>query len=320
MVFREETYDAAEDRIIVDRKGVLMLSLPEFDYYEPKEMEEACKLLWEMKSSGKIIAGGTDILVHMKRGQLTPKFLVSVARIRGLAEIEQRNGTISIGSQVIVTRLMESDLIRKRYSLLSQAASVLGSPLIRNRATVGGNLVSARPAADLPPPLLAMGAKVTLRNREGEREVLLDDFFLGPGQTVLKSHEILTKIAVREAPPFTGGSYEKLMQRKSLEIAIVAVASKITLDKPDGVIREAKVILSAVALRAMHALSAEEILVGERPTVRLLEKAAMLAGADCTPITDIRGGADYRRAMVEVLTKRTLERALKSAQRESRES
>ncbi|MBA4390013.1 MAG: xanthine dehydrogenase family protein subunit M [Syntrophus sp. (in: bacteria)] len=284
--------------------------LPKFDFYEPDSMAEACKVLAETKTEGKIIAGGTDIMVNMKKGLLSPKYLVSLAKIPGVSSIEPITGGIVIGPNLIVAKLIEFDLMRKKFNLLSKAASVLGSPLIRNRATIGGNIVTARPAADLPPPLMAMGARVVLMRKGKERELPLDDFFVGPGQTKIKPTEILVKIIVDDPPPFTGWDYVKLMHRNALEIAIVAVAVRITLDSPDGIIKDARVILSAVAAKAIHAVSAEKILIGEKPTAKLFARAASLASTDCTPITDIRGGAEYRCAMVETLTNRALSAAL----------
>ncbi|HNQ63380.1 MAG TPA: xanthine dehydrogenase family protein subunit M [Syntrophorhabdaceae bacterium] len=290
-----------------------MLLLPKFDYYEPREMSEALKLMSKMKTSAKIIAGGTDVLVNMKKGLISPKSLVNVARISELSDVEPSNGTISIGSGLIVEKLTEFDIIKKKLPILFKAARVLGSPLVRNRATIGGNIVTARPAADLPPALLAVDAKLKLVGAKSSREVSLDKFFIGPGQTVIKPTEILSRIIIKELPPFTGGDYIKLGHRNALEIAIVAVASRITLDSPDGVIKEARIILSAVAPKAIHAVSAEKALKGEKPTAKLFEKVAKLAAGDCAPITDIRGGAEYRRAMVAALTKKTLMNALNEA-------
>lgn len=291
-----------------------MLLLPKFDYVEPKDMAEACAIMADDDIDSKIIAGGTDIIVNMKKRTVHPRRLVSIAKLPGLCEMEHLNGKAIIGSHLIVAKLAEFELTKKRHPMLAKAARSLGSPVIRNRATIGGNIVTARPAADLPPPLLAMGAKVRLVSKKAERDVLLDDFFLGPGQTVMGSDEILTKIIIDDLPPFTGGDYLKLGHRKSLEIAIVAVASRITLDKPDGVITDARIILSSVAPKAIHATSAEKSLIGQKPGERLFEEAGRIAGTECTPITDIRGGAEYRCAMVEVLTKRTLAAALREAQ------
>ncbi len=287
--------------------------LSRFDYYEPRDIAEACKLLYQLKASAKIIAGGTDVLVSMKKGLISPEYLVGIGKIPGISEIEPRNGGVAIGAHLIIEKLVEFDLIRKRFSILSKAASVLGSPLVRNRATIGGNIVNARPAADMPPALIAMGARVKLKSRRAEREVPLDKFFKGPGETVIRPGEVLTQVVIDGPPPFTGGDYIKLMHRRSLEIAIVAVASRITLDGPDGAVTDAKIILSSVAPRVVHAARAEKALIGEKPTEKLFEHAAKIASGECRPIDDIRGGAQYRQDMVEVLTKRTLRGALSEA-------
>lgn len=287
--------------------------LPRFEYLEPKSLTEACKLLSELNGDVKIVAGGTDVLVNMKKGLVAPKYLMSLGKIPGLTEIGPIQGGVSIGSHLIVEKLNEFEFIRKKYGMLAHAASVLGSPLVRNRATIGGNIVNARPAADLPPPLLAMGARVKLKGKRGEREVALDRFFVGPGQTIIKADEILTRIVIDEPPAFTGGQYVKLMHRRSLEIAIVAIAARISLDGAKGAISGAAIILSSVAPKAIHATAAEAVLIGEKPSKKLFEKAATVASGECTPIDDIRGGADYRCAMVEILTKRALAGAFKEA-------
>ena len=165
----------------------------------------------------------------------------------------------------------------------------------------------------MPPALLAMGAKVLLRSEKKERVVSLEDFFKGPGETAMEHDEILTSILIKDAPPFTGDDYIKLMHRRSLEIAIVAVASRITLDGPDGVVKDASIIMSAVAPKAIHARLAEGVLKGEKPTEETIAKAAWQASRECSPIDDIRGGAAYRSAMVEYLTRRTLTSALSAA-------
>ncbi len=293
--------------------------LPKFDYYEPRDVAGACRLLSQFKGSAKIIAGGTDILVSMKKGLIAPGRLVGIGKIPGISEVQTVNGGISIGAHLIVEKLVEFDLVRKRFGVLSRAAAVLGSPLVRNRATIGGNIVNARPAADLPPPLMAMDARVILTGIRREREVPLDKFFRGPGETMIKPSEVLTRVVMDNPPPFTGGDYMKLMHRRSLEIAIVAVASRITLDGPDGAITDARIILSSVAPKAVHATRAEKSLLGERPTENLFSKAARIASTECAPIDDIRGGAGYRRGMVEVLTRRTLRGALNEALRQGGE-
>lgn len=286
-----------------------MLLLPKFEYHEPENLDAACLLLNQLKTDGKIIAGGTDVLVNLKTGTITPKALISIARLLGLAGVEEQGSKIWIGSQTIVSDLVGNELIKNKYPILSKAASTLGSPLIRNRATIGGNIVTARPAADLIPPLIALGATVELKCDGGRREVLLEEFLVGPGQTMIRENEILTKVILGEMPLLTGGDYIKLGHRKALEIAIVAVASVIILNQSKTIIQDAKVILSAVAPKAIHAVSAEQALRGEKPTLKLFESAASRAKEDCKPISDIRGGSEYRKEMVAVLTKRTLANA-----------
>ncbi|OPX98895.1 MAG: Carbon monoxide dehydrogenase medium chain [Syntrophorhabdus sp. PtaB.Bin047] len=290
-----------------------MLLLPKFDYEEPKSLPEALAMLSELKGNGKVIAGGTDLLVNMKKGTVKPAFLVSLKKVEGLREIAGKNGGLSVGSHVTVSEIAGSDRVISSFPVLARSASCLGSPLIRNRATIGGNIVTARPAADLPPALIILGAEVELKGKDKARTVPLDGFFRGPGSSVIENGEVLTQIILPSAPPFTGGDYIKLGHRAALEIAIVAVASRLTLDKPDGVIVDARIVLSAVAPTAIHAVSAEKTLMGQRPSEELFAKAASLAVGDCSPITDIRGGAEYRRDMVNTLVKRTLLKALSDA-------
>ena len=290
-----------------------MLLLPKFDYEEPGSMPEALRIFAELKRRAKVIAGGTDILVNMKKGVISPECLVSLRRIDILRVVDAKKSAVEIGSHVTVSELASSGTITRLLPALAAAAASLGSPLIRNRATIGGNIVTARPAADLPPALMVLGAKVELKGKGKKRMVLLDEFFRGPGSTVMDDDEILTKIVIPGAPPFSGADYMKLGHRAALEIAIVAVASRITLDKPDGSIKDARVVLSAVAPKAIHAVCAERMLIGERPSNDLFAEAAKLAMNDSSPIDDMRGGAAYRREMVGVLTQRTLAGALSAA-------
>lgn len=290
-----------------------MLLLPKFDYEEPKSMREALAMLSELKGNAKVIAGGTDLLVNMKKGTVKPTHLVSLKKISGLREIVREDTGLSIGSHVTISEIADSALVASLFPVLALSASCLGSPLIRNRATIGGNIVTARPAADLPPALMVLGAEVQLKGKSKGRTVPLDSFFTGPGSSVMKAGEVLTKISVPPVPSFTGGDYIKLGHRAALEIAIVAVASRLTLDKPDGVIVDARIVLSSVAPTAMHALSAEKALTGQRPSEELFARAASIAATECSPITDLRGGANYRCDMVGILTKRTLLKAFHDA-------
>lgn len=290
-----------------------MLLLPRFDYEEPSTLPEALNILSELRSEAAIIAGGTDLIVNMKKGSVGPGIMISLKRIKGFRGILRKKEIIALGSYTTVADIALSDVIAHSFPVLKKAALSLGSPLIRNRATIGGNIATARPAADLPPALIVLGAKIKLRSKGRRRTVTPDVFFIGPGRSIRDDDEIITEISINELPPFSGADYMKLGHRAALEIAIVAVAARITLDKPDGVIRDARIALSAVAPTTVRALSAEGALLGECPSDELFARAASLAMNDSSPISDMRGGADYRREMVKTLTKRTLSNAFHQA-------
>lgn len=292
------------------------MSLPKFDFHEPSTIDEACQTLAELGRDAKAVAGGTDLIVNMKKRVVSPEHLVSISRISGLREMYSSNGTYVIGSCLTVAELAQSDPIKKTFSALASGAENLGSPLIRNLATIGGNLASARPAADLPPSLMAYDARVFLKKVTGERMVLLMDFFRGPGQTVMYPDEILTRIEVDAPPAFSGAGYFKLGVRRTLEISLVNVAAFLALDDKDGTIVSARVVLGSVAPTPMRASSAEKTLMGEKPGDNLFLKAGEAAAKDSRPIDDFRGSAEYRRAMVKVLTQRALKSALKNARGE----
>ncbi|MBW2093854.1 MAG: xanthine dehydrogenase family protein subunit M [Deltaproteobacteria bacterium] len=290
--------------------------LPTFDYYEPSSLKEACEVMTELGSRARLLAGGTDLIVNMKKKIISPEHVVALGRLEALKKTDATNGTVKIGALMTAAEIAESAALGQQFSALRQAASSLGSPLIRNLATIAGNLVSARPAADLPPSLMAYGARLIIKKKDGERKILLEDFIKGPGDTELAPEEILAEIEIDRAPGYSGASYIKLGTRKALEISLVNVASFITLEAPDGVITSARIVMGAVGPTPLRAPSAEKILVGEKPSVRLFERAGRAAAEESRPIDDFRGSAQYRRDMVDVLTRRALAAALQEARRQ----
>lgn len=290
--------------------------LPEFEYHEPSTVKEACEVMAELGSRARPLAGGTDLLVQMKKKILVPSHLVSLAKLEELKNLEISNGVFRMGSLVTVARIAESDKVENILPALSQGALNLGSPLVRNLATVGGNIVSARPAADLPPPLMAFGGKVVLTNGKRERHVALKDFFKGPGETVMESGELLTQIHVNIPSAHSGAAYIKLGTRRALEISLVNVASFITLDGPDGAVKSARIVMGAVGPKPLRAFSAEDLLIGKRPSEDLFEEAGKKAAGESMPIDDFRGSAEYRYAMVSILTRRTLKAAYDRARKQ----
>ena len=285
--------------------------LPRFEYHEPPGMEEACRLMGDLGNEARPLAGGTDLLVNMKKRLLAPGHLVSLGRIEELRMMGPAGGGFRIGACLTAAELADSADIRKDYPALADGASWLGSPLIRNLATLAGNLASARPAADLPPPLMAYGAEVHLKGPSGERTLPLEDFFQGPGVTVAAPDEILDSVHLAPRPSGSGAAYLKMGVRRTLEISIVNVAAYLALE--GGKIQTARVVLGAVAPTPIRAPFAEKALVDASPSPELFARAAGEAARDAKPIDDFRASAEYRRDMVAVLTRRALEAALERA-------
>ncbi len=288
--------------------------LPKFEYHEPTTLEEALHLLSELGGNAKVLAGGTDLLVRMKLKIDKPTHVISVARIPGLDTIIPRNSHgVTVGAGVSAAALSRHELLMDRFTPLALAAGRLGAPMIRNRATIGGNLVNGRPAADLSPACMVLSAKLKLKSASGEREVSVNDFFRGPGDTAIEPHELMVSINVETPPPWSGGAYIKLGARKTLEISMVNVAVLLTLKSADGPISAARIALGSVAPTPVRAYAAEEFLVGKDPSDELFQQAGEIGVGLCSPITDHRGTMEYRCMMIEVLTKRALKQALERA-------
>lgn len=288
--------------------------LPRFEYHAPKTQAEALEMLARFGAKARILAGGTDLLVNLKTGRDKAAEVVSIHRLKNLAGISRSKSGTKIGPLTGIAELAsQADL--GPASFLGRAASKLGSPLIRNRATLGGNIASSRPAADTAPPLLALGAKARLKSASGQRTVDLVEFFTGPGQNVIGPDEILTGLIIPPLPQGSGGGYEKLGARKALEISIVNVAAFLSLEK-DGTIKTARIALGAVGPTPLRAFEAENLLVGEKPkgpNDAIFHGAGTAAVGNSCAIDDLRGTAVYRCRMVEVLTRRALSQAYTEA-------
>lgn len=286
----------------------MLISLPPFDYYRPSTLEEAVALLERHDGNVSFFAGGTDLLVAMKEGKVRPRTLVDIKNIQDLSAIRTEDGGLRLGAGVNTRAIAQSPMVRERFPLLSQALRTLGSMQIGNRATLGGNLSNASPAADSAPPLLALNASVQLVGPRGERQVPLDNFFLGPGKTVTDC-ELLTEIRVPSASPRGRGTFYKLGPRGAPEdICIASVALFAVPDAAGRRWEEVRIALGAVAPTPIRARNAEQALRRQPIEGEAAVDAARLAAEkDAQPITDIRGSAGYRRAMVQVLVGRALE-------------
>lgn len=282
--------------------------LPDFDYHAPESIDEAYRLLASFGSRAKVFAGGTDVLVKMKHDLLSPEVMISLKNISELRGIDYVRGRgVVIGSGTTHNELVNSPLLQEKYLSICETAHHMANNQVRNVGTIGGNIVNAVPSADLPPILIALGACVKLVGTSGEREAPLENFFTGPGKSIIKTDEILTEIVIPDQPT-TGSNYIKFGLRKSGALAVVGVAAAVTTD--GNIIREARIAMGAVAPTPMRAVMAEQLLKGREISDELLEEAGVCASGECKPISDIRGSEEYRRDMIRVFTGRALRKAI----------
>ena len=279
------------------------------DYLAPQSLSEALKTLGKQAEGVQIIAGGTDLIPRMRSRMIEPSLLVDL-RLLGLGGIEMLGDGIHLGASTTHTEVPESELLAEHCPALIEAAWDIAGPPIRNRGTVGGNLVNASPAADLAPPLLVYDAVIVLAKADTQRDVPLADFFTGPGSTVLAADEILTEIRIPFAPKNTSSAFIKLGKRRAMAIAVVSAAARLTLDE-SGKIPQARIALGSVAPTPIRAVKAEAVLMGQSPSVEVFIEAGNVARTEASPISDIRASGEYRAKMVSVLTRRALAAAWK---------
>jgi carbon-monoxide dehydrogenase medium subunit len=271
-----------------------------FGYFEPATLDEAIALL--RSSNAQVLAGGTDLLVELKEQLRRADSVINIKKIPGLAGFSyDAKAGLRIGALVTARELEISPIVMEKFRSLEQSLRELGSIQVRHRATIIGNVCRASPSADTIPPLIADGASIRIRGAKGERELPLEDFFTGPGKTVLRPGDVVTEIIVPPPPPGTRKIYIKHGRRKAMELATVGVA---VTHVPGG---ETRIVLGAVAPTPIRARRAEEVLRGKALSAQLIAQAAEAAVAESHPISNVRASAEYRREMVGVLTHRALE-------------
>jgi len=283
--------------------------LPKFNYLAPATLNEALSLLAEHKGKARVIAGGTDFIPKLKRRETgAPDYIIDLKGIAGLDQIKPEAGGLNIGALVTIGAVEASPQIQQKFAILAQAAQSMASPQVRNRGTIAGNICNAVPSADSAPPLLTLEAKLKIISRKGQRTVGIEEFFTGPSQTALTNEEILAEIQLPAMPPNSKGVYLKLTPRRAMDLAIVGVAVIVTAQ--DGVCKDIRLALGAVAPTPTRARKAEAVLKGQKFNDALIEKAAQAAATQSRPIDDHRASAGYRRDMVEVLVKRAIKQAI----------
>ncbi len=289
-------------------------------YREPATVQEAVGLLVE-RPQARIVAGGTDLVVAARSGKSPlPQELLAVHRLAELRAIEELpDGGLRIGALVTHADLESSSLVAGSWSALSDASALVGSPATRHAGTVGGNLCNASPAMELGSPLLVFEAAVDLRSVEGARTMPFASFVAGPGRTARAAGELLTHVTLPAARGrgSLGSAYLRLGYREAMEIAVVGAAALVVLDA-DGRCADARIALTAVASTCVRAPAAEAALTGSAPDATAVERAARAAVGAASPIDDVRATAEYRRAMVAVIVKRAVEKAVERARAAAR--
>jgi len=281
-----------------------------FDYHSPKTLSEAIGLLSQHGDGAKVLSGGQSLLPLLKLRLGTAGHLVDIGRVPGLEYIREENGFLKIGGRTRESALEASDLVKKKYPILADTAAVIADPLVRNLATVGGNLAHGDPANDHPATMLALNAVVVATGPKGERTIPIESFFTDLFTTALAHDEILTEIRIPTPPPGSGGAYVKL-ERKVGDFATAASAAQLTLK--DGVIDKAGIGLTNAGPTPIKASKAEAFLKGKKADAATFAEAAKLAAESADPSADRRGSVEYKKQMARVLTARALARAAERA-------
>jgi carbon-monoxide dehydrogenase medium subunit len=284
-----------------------------FDYHAPQTLQEALDLLQRHRDDAKVLSGGQSLLPLLKLRLGAAGHLVDIGRIPGLEYIREEDGFLKIGGRTRESALEQSEIVHRRYPLLAETAAVIADPLVRNLATVGGNLAHGDPANDHPATMLALRAEVVAAGPNGTRTIPIDGFFLGLFTTALEPEEILTEIRIPAPPPRSGGAYVKL-ERKVGDFATAATAAQVTL-AASGEVERAGIALTNAGPTPVRAVEAEGFLTGKTPGPEVIAEAARLAAAAASPTADRRGSIEYKREMARVLTARALQRAIERAGR-----
>jgi carbon-monoxide dehydrogenase medium subunit len=282
------------------------------DYFEPKTVQEALSLLAKHGAEAKVIAGGTDVMVDIKYKE-EPGCLVNIKKIPGLGGIQENGASLHIGPLTTIRELETSRVAREKVPMLWEACHQFASLQIRNTATIGGNICRASPSGETLAPLIALEAQGKLAFSDGEKTEPFTAFFQGPGKTSLGTRGLLTGIDVSYPAAGSRGVYLKHAVRGAMDIAMVGVAVLITPDAAKNNLQDVRVGLGAVAPTPLRATKTEALLRGKPLSASLLKEAAAMAGAESSPISDQRSSAEYRRWIVEALTRRGLEQTWKAA-------
>jgi carbon-monoxide dehydrogenase medium subunit len=274
--------------------------------HHPTSVADAVTLARTLGEGARFLAGGTDLVVQMSKRRAAPEHLIDLGGLAELSRIDEQPDAFVLGALATHKAIERYPAFQGALLALSEAARVVGGHQIRNRGTVGGNIVNASPAADLVVPLLALDAEVTLEGPEGARAMKLEDFLLGPGRTARQPDELLSSVRFAKLPAASATSFLKAGRRKAMEISVVCVAARLTLDARGSACCDARIALGAVDAKALRAQPVEQMLEARAPQLDLFREAGRLAAKNCAPISDVRASADHRRRLVGALVTRAL--------------
>jgi CO/xanthine dehydrogenase FAD-binding subunit len=284
--------------------------LPKFTYLAPRTIDEACDCLAAHGDEVRLLAGGTDLLLQMRRREVSPAFVIGLKAVPELTGIRRSaGGGLVIGAMTTIQALVSSPLVRQTHAVLCEAGAGIGGPELRNVATVGGNVAGALPCADLPPTLIAVGAKVRLNSRSGERTVPIEDLYPQFGCTVARPDELVTSIELPGVPSFSAGAYLKFHDRQSMDMTTVGVSAFVTWDEASRVFRDVKIALASSAPVPMRARKAEAVLRGSAGGEDALERAALAVCEEADPRTSWRATREFRFELLHSLIKRAVRSA-----------
>lgn len=284
-----------------------------FEYISVKTINEAAEVLKELQSDARIIAGGTDVLIELRRPNVKiPQTIVDINSVGELKGITESNGSIILKPLATHTEIQKSELVKKYAGFLGEAASVIGAPQIRNRGTVGGNVMNAATCADTVPALIALGAEITLHSVAGTRTMPIVDFFIKPYKTKANADDILTVIKIPKLPSGGKSAFIKLGRRNALSISRLSVAAVLVQDK-SGIITEARIVPGAALPTWMRVTEAEQMLIGEKPSEKLFEAAGKKVSDVMISFTGRRWSTEYKEPVIAALVRRALEKCIKDA-------
>ena len=282
----------------------------EFEYFAPKTTEKAVSLLSQYGNRARVIAGGTDLLVGIKMGKIQPDYLVNITTIAGIDRLHASKNGFTIGAGCTFYQLENSSLVEGKYGALYEAARSVSSVQIKNMGTIGGNLCNASPASDTAPPLLVLGARANIQKPGAERQIPLEDFFVGPGEAALSEDEILTGVELPLLSSGTGSAFIKI-GRVGADLAKINVAVFIKRNRDSC--KECRIALGSVAKTPLRTKKAEAMMKGEMFNDELVETVAQKASEEISPITDVRSTKEYRREVARLITKKALLKAWEKA-------